>query len=118
MYKAVDVEPWMLKEWEDWVKERPEIIQGVISKHNLAPWYLMRMKRTGQIVYINKFYEDGTVAVLAVLVEQRFNTGITKISTPPDGLCVFGVDPANLEHLPEDFVVGDGSVVTSFMAPR
>jgi hypothetical protein len=81
-------------EFNEWVKTRPDYIQELIEKY--PPDALYRINKTGQIVTIYLYSEDGTVTVD---VSGEFNLQMIDLR-------VFGVDPLDLTEcdLPEEIV--------------
>lgn len=98
-----------------WLAERPEHVRRVAE--TLPPWFLYRLKTTGQIVFLISFEEhDGSCmpptrgphtgepcrhcATRAVTV----TVGVTQANNPHLLIAfdreVFGVDPADLEPIP------------------
>lgn len=86
MARYVEPTQEQLAGWEQWVSERPPVIQEMAKKFD--PWSLYKMKSTGHRVTLSSFNEDGTVTV-NVLAE--FNEVLLHERA------VFGVNPDNLE---------------------
>lgn len=98
---------WVSKQvemWDEWMKERPPVIQEMIFKFNLRPDNLYKIKSTGQVVMLHSLSEDSTVTVniLADYNTSKFMMGFDRQ--------VFGIDPADLEEcdLPEGKEIVDG----------
>lgn len=72
--------------WQKWVKSRPEIVRDAITKHNLRPDTLYRLKPSNHRVYLYSVSEDGTVTVV---VSGEYNRVVF-------GRQVFGINPADL----------------------
>lgn len=77
------------KIWNEWVAERPPIIQALCQR--FQPNCIYRHTRTGQIVLPCAFDEDNTVQVI---VPRQLNGGIFPTKR------VFGVDPDALVEIP------------------
>src|ERR1700683_5539241 len=50
--------------WREWVSTPPDSVQKLCE--GLPPWYYYHMPKTGQIVTVESYSEDGTVRVLIV----------------------------------------------------
>lgn len=74
------------KEWNNWVKTRPPIIQEMCKK--FPPNRLYRLKTTGHRVTLYSFCEDGTISVN---VTGKYNAIVFD-------RCVFGIHPDDLEE--------------------
>lgn len=79
------------REWEKWVRTRPEHVRKVAKRFN--SWSLYRLKTTGQIVYLLQFDEmvDGSITI-KVRVDEDLNPGQFARD-------VFGIDPNDLEEI-------------------
>lgn len=75
-----------LAEWNEWVTGRPAKVRKVCDR--LPPWNYYEISKTGQIVTVEAYAEDGTVRVL--IVGDR----ISVPSIMP--FEVFGVNPDDL----------------------
>lgn len=73
--------------YKAWCETRPPVVRAIAER--LPPWYLYRMKSTGQIVTMAAVAEDGTVRVD---VTGQFNEVLFDRS-------VFGIDPHDLERV-------------------
>lgn len=47
--------------WKEWVASRPDSVREICER--LPPWHYYDMPKTGQIVIIKSYSEDGTVSV-------------------------------------------------------
>ena len=75
-----------LDAWKEFVDTRPENVRQMCLK--LPPWHYYDMPKTGQIVTVEAYNENGTVRVYVVG---------DRISIPAIvPLEVFGVDPGDL----------------------
>jgi len=93
------------KEWDKWVKSRPDNVRAIAERFD--PWSLYKMK-TGQRCTLYSFgeQEDGSVT-LSVNITGQFN--FTDFDR-----CVFGVYPDDLE--PCDLPASDemlGTILTN-----
>jgi hypothetical protein len=80
-------------EFEEWLKDRPEIIKTMASK--LKPWFRYRLKATGQHCTLYSYSENGTVTIEVDGHDSKSLNAIYKI-TP---IRVFDVNPNDLDIL-------------------
>lgn len=78
--------PEQAREWDEWMKDRPESVRAVARIVNPYTLYVNKTRRDQRVV-LASIYENGTVLVV---VPEHLNLG-------PFSFSVFGVDPANLE---------------------
>ena len=79
-----------LASWQKWVASRPKSVRGLCEK--FPPWHYYDMPKTGQIVTVESYNEDGTLRVIVVG---------DQISIPAIVLFeVFGVSPDDLALRP------------------
>jgi hypothetical protein len=75
-----------LASWREWVSSRPPAVKALCEK--LPPWHYYDMPKTGQIVTVEAYSENGTV---------RVNVVGDQISIPAIvSFDVFGVPPDDL----------------------
>lgn len=72
-----------------WLAERPPVVRAVAERFD--PWSLYRHRKTGQIVMVCGFFEDGTVTMLVSAEFNRQPEGF------PQQFFVPGVNPDDLE---------------------
>lgn len=53
-----------IEAWSEWVSERPDSVRALCEK--FPPWYYYDMPKTGQVVTIESWSEDGTMRVTVV----------------------------------------------------
>jgi len=80
-------------EFEEWLKDRPEIIKTMAGK--LKPWFRYRLKTTGQHCNLYSYSENGTVTIEVNGHDSEVLDAINKMI--PIG--VFGINPDDLEVL-------------------
>ncbi len=78
-----------IQEWDEWLKDRPQIIKDMATK--LPPNKLYRNKITGQIGVLVSYAENGTV-------RASFPNDLNFQMSTPGGRQVFGLLPDDLEE--------------------
>jgi len=76
-------------QWEDWVKNRPDVIRKIAEK--FYPWKLYKLKTSGHRVTIYSIDEDNPSPTFKVIVSGEFNFVAFERT-------VFGVNPEDLEE--------------------
>lgn len=56
--------PEEMTDWQEWVESRPVPIRELCEK--FPPWHYYDMPKTGQVVTVESYSEDGTMRVLIV----------------------------------------------------
>ena len=75
-----------LNAWDEWATSRPDIVRKMCEK--LPPWHYYFMPKTGQIVTVEGYSEDGTIRV-GVVGDRISIPAILQLQ-------VFGVSPNDL----------------------
>lgn len=75
------------RQWDEWVNERPMIVQGLAQR--FPPNRLYKLRPTGQIVTLASYVENGT---LTVNVDHYYNDSVILDRQ------VFGIKPEDLEE--------------------
>lgn len=92
--KIIDIDE---TEWAAWTKTLPDHLRDVVTR--FPPWLLYSLKTTGQRVAIlsAESYPNSTRVTLRVYVHPKYNP--KRLVTA--GAEVYGIDPKDLEVLPE-----------------
>lgn len=85
MGRRFEPAPLQLRGWKRWCKSRPNGVRQLAER--FPPWELLRMKSTGQRVFVAGINEDGTVSVV---VSGLYNMVLHDRH-------VFGISPDDLE---------------------
>jgi len=79
----------------EWLTGRPQAVKDMAYK--VKPWYLYRLKPTGQHCSIYSYSEDGTVTISIEGHDSEALDTVNKII----GFNVFGIEPQDLEIIRE-----------------
>lgn len=82
-----------IREFNEWLKYRPEIIKEIANK--VPPWNRYKLKTTGQYCDLYSYSEDGTVTIIVNGHESEILNQVNKIAP----VSVFGINPDDLEAL-------------------
>jgi hypothetical protein len=77
-----------LKRWNNWVAKRPPVVRDLCER--FPPWKYFDMPKTGQVVTVLSYFENGTLKVWV---------HADRVSTPAVvQFGVFGVPPEDLKE--------------------
>jgi hypothetical protein len=91
MANLFDPDESILREWSDWLADRPDSVKAAAEK--FKPWKLYRLKGSGHRVTLVSFDEpaDGSPVTLKVFVSGEFNAVAFERT-------VFGIQQDDLEE--------------------